>query len=90
MTRYSIIVREYGSDHDVTLMHVGSNPQAIVDGLRAKTLSIGKRRTRIPKYTSIRIVERTPMVDARRGGAMPPNKRGGASQRGNPGRGERR
>ena len=62
--RYSIIVREYGSDHDVTLVHVDSNPQAIVDGLRAKTLKIGKRRTQTPKYTSIRIVERTPMVGA--------------------------
>jgi hypothetical protein len=54
---YSIIVREYGSDHDVTLIRVGSNPQPVVDGLRAKTLTIGKRRTQIPKYTSIRIVE---------------------------------
>jgi hypothetical protein len=55
--RYSIIVREYGSDHDVTLVQVDSNPQAIVDGLRAKTLKIGKRRTQTPKYTSIRVVE---------------------------------
>jgi hypothetical protein len=59
--RYSIIVREYGSDHDVTLLHVDSNPQAIVAGLRAKTLTIGKRR-RIPKYDSVRIVEEAPMV----------------------------
>ena len=57
MAGYSIIVREYGSDHDVTLLHVGSNPQAVVDGLRAKTLTIGKRRTQTPKYTSIQVVE---------------------------------
>ena len=63
--RYSIVVREYGSDHDVALLHVDSNPQAVVDGLRAKTLTIGKRRTQTPKYTSIRIVERTPTVGAK-------------------------
>ena len=57
MAGYSIIVREYGSDHDVTLLHVGSNPQAVVDGLRAKTLTIGKRRTQTPKYTSLQVVE---------------------------------
>ena len=37
---------------------------AIVDGLRAKTLTIGKRRTQTPKYTSIQIVEMTPIVGA--------------------------
>jgi hypothetical protein len=57
MAGYSIIVREYGSDHDVTLVRVGSNPQAIVEGLRAKSLTIGKRRTQTPKYTSIQVVE---------------------------------
>ena len=75
--RYSIVVCEYGSDHDVTLVHVDSNPQAVVDGLRAKTLTIGKRR-RIPKYTSIRIVEKTAMVGTTgNGGEAPcPNTEG--------------
>lgn len=64
MTRYSIMVREYGSDHDVELMRVGSNPQAIVDGLRKKQLTIhrpitqaGKRVYKISKYTSVRIID---------------------------------
>jgi hypothetical protein len=64
MAPYSIIVREYGSDHDVALIRVGSNPQSVVDGLRAKTLTIGKRLTQIPKYTSIRVVEDTSVADA--------------------------
>jgi hypothetical protein len=64
MGRYSIIVREYGSDHDVTLMDVESNPQAIVNGLRAKKLTLhrsitepGRRVYKIPKYVSIRVVD---------------------------------
>jgi hypothetical protein len=64
MAGYSIIVREYGADHDVALVHVGSNPQAIVDGLRTKTLTIGKGR-QIPKYTSIQVVEDTPITPVR-------------------------
>lgn len=62
--RYSIMVREHGSDHDVELMQVNSNPQAIVDGLREKKLTIrrsifepGKRVVKTPKYTSIRVVD---------------------------------
>lgn len=62
--RYSIIVREHGSDHNVELMQVGSNPQAIVDGLRKKTLKIsrsifepGKRVAKIPKYSFIQIID---------------------------------
>jgi hypothetical protein len=79
-TRYSIVVREYGSDHDVTLVHVDSNAQAIVDGLRAKTLTIGKRR-RIPKYTSIRIVERTAMVGTTSNGGEAPCPNTGGKER---------
>ncbi|MBO0715931.1 MAG: hypothetical protein J2P55_01165 [Rhizobiales bacterium] len=62
--RYSIIVREYGSDHDIELMQCGSNPQAIVEGLRQKSLTIrrsifepGKRVVKIPKYISIRVID---------------------------------
>lgn len=62
--RYSIIVREHGSDHDVELMQVNSNPSAIVAGLQKKTLTIsqsifraGKRSAKIPKYTFVRVVD---------------------------------
>jgi len=62
--RYSIWVREYGADHDVELMQVNSNPQAVVQGLQAKTLTIrrsifepGKRVSKIPKYTYVRVVD---------------------------------
>jgi hypothetical protein len=64
MGRYSIIVREYGSDRDVELMEVESNPQAIVDGLRAKKLTLhrpiteaGRRVYKIPKYSIVRVVD---------------------------------
>jgi hypothetical protein len=67
MMRYSIMVREYGSDHDVELMRVDSNPQAIVEGLRNKTLTIkrsifeaGKRQVKIPKYTFIQVIDHAP------------------------------
>jgi hypothetical protein len=58
------MVREYGSDHNIELMQVNSNPQAIVDGLRKKTLTMktsiyqpGKRTVKIPKYTFIQVVD---------------------------------
>jgi hypothetical protein len=58
------MVREYGSDHNVELMQVNSNPQAIVDGLRKKTLTMktsiyqpGKRVVKIPKYSFIQVVD---------------------------------
>jgi hypothetical protein len=64
MTRYSIFVREYGSDHDVELLKVNSKPQDIVDGLKEKTLTIkrsifkkGPRVLKIQKYTNIRVVD---------------------------------
>lgn len=62
MRRYSIIVREYGSDRDVELMQVDSNPSEIVKGLREKSLTIrhsifqaGPRKSKIPKYTMIEV-----------------------------------
>jgi hypothetical protein len=62
--RFSIFVREHGSDHDVELMQLDSNPEPIVKALRAKTLSAkksifesGKRKTNIPKYSWVRIEE---------------------------------
>jgi hypothetical protein len=65
MKRYSIIVTEYGSERAVELMQVNSNPQAIVDGLRQKMLTVersildpGRRRVTIPRYTFIEVVDR--------------------------------
>lgn len=62
--RYSIWVREHGSDHDVELMQLDTNPGPIVQGLRAKTLTIkksifesGRRKSTIPKYSWVRIVD---------------------------------
>jgi hypothetical protein len=62
--RYTIVVREHGSDHDVELMQVNSNPDAIVAGLRAKTLTLkrtifqaGKRQVKIPKYSYVRVID---------------------------------
>jgi hypothetical protein len=62
MRRYSIMVREYGSDRDVELMQVDSNPGEIVKGLRAKSLTVrhsifeaGQRRSKIPRYTMIEV-----------------------------------
>ena len=65
MTRYSIMVTEYGSDHAVELVRVEANPQAIVEGLRKKKLTIKRSlydaRARpvkvIPKYRFISIVD---------------------------------
>jgi hypothetical protein len=66
--RYSIMVREHGSDHDVELLQVNSNPDAIVAGLRAKTLKLhtsifqpGKRVLKVPKYTYVRVVDHEAM-----------------------------
>lgn len=62
--RYSIWVREVGSDHDVELMQVDSNPEALKSQLYTKMLTInkslfepGKRRSRVSKYSRVWIVE---------------------------------
>lgn len=58
--RYSIMVTEYGSDREVELCQVEQNPEVIVEGAKAKSLIFnGKssRRSRMPKYTNIRIVD---------------------------------
>jgi hypothetical protein len=61
--RYSIWGREYGADHDVEIVQVNSNPQAVLDGLMQKTLTIrhsiqkGGKTSKVRKYTWLRIVE---------------------------------
>jgi hypothetical protein len=63
--RYSIWGREYGSDHDVELAQVNNNPQAVIDGLMSKMLTIsdsiypGGKKRKIRKYLWLRIVENT-------------------------------
>lgn len=62
--RWSIWVREVGSDHDVELMQLDGDPQPIVTGLRAKMLSVnksifeaGKRKTKVARYSWVRVVD---------------------------------
>jgi hypothetical protein len=59
---YSIIVREYGSDHEVELARVSSNPEKLVAALRNKRLKLytpndGRKRSKVCKYDVIRVVE---------------------------------
>lgn len=61
--RFSIWVREIGSDHDVELMQCDSNPEALVKGLHAKLLTTvkegSKKKTKVAKYSWVRVVENT-------------------------------
>ncbi|HWZ38255.1 MAG TPA: hypothetical protein VNY08_08150 [Bradyrhizobium sp.] len=54
--RYSIWVRERGSDHDVELCELGSNPEAVVAALHAKCVTLGKSR-QVKKYEAVRVVD---------------------------------
>lgn len=62
--RYSIWVREIGSDHAVELMQVDSNPEQFKSQLYTKTLTIkkslfepGKRKSKVSRYSDIWIVD---------------------------------
>jgi hypothetical protein len=59
--RYSVMVVEYGSDHEVELVQLDGDTAPVVAGLRAKTLRVGlankRRLTKIPKYTSVRVID---------------------------------
>jgi hypothetical protein len=59
--RYSIWVREIGSDHDVELMQCDSNPQPLVAALYGKRLNTTKegarKRTTMSRYVTIRVVD---------------------------------
>ena len=59
--RFSIWGREYDSAHDVEIIQVETNPQAILDGLVGKTLTIdngkAKKKSKVRKYSWLRIVE---------------------------------
>jgi hypothetical protein len=63
--RYSIWGQEYGADRDVEIVQVDSNPQAVLDGLMQKTLTIrhglfgNAKKSKVRKYEWLRIVENT-------------------------------
>jgi hypothetical protein len=64
MRRYSIMVRELGSKHEVELLQVNSNPQAIAAALETKCAlqsSMGHLRN-IKRYSSVRIVDNDEVV----------------------------
>jgi hypothetical protein len=60
--RFSIWGQEYGADHEVEIVQVESNPQAVLDGLMQKKLSVnhsvlpGGKKTKVRKYQWLRIV----------------------------------
>lgn len=61
--RYSIWGTEHGSDHEVELAQVDSNPQPVMDAYLAMTLTVKptingpKKKTKIRKFNYLRIVE---------------------------------
>lgn len=66
MRRYTIVGREYGADRDCVLAEVDNNPQPVLDGLAAKTLTIkhsifltkgGGKKTKVRKYSWLRIID---------------------------------
>jgi hypothetical protein len=70
MKRYSIYVREYGSNRDVLLAELDSNPDPIAEALRRNTLAVqlgGRRVTRTPKYSKVEIVETASLSPADEG-----------------------
>ncbi|MBR0741185.1 hypothetical protein JQ581_30060 [Bradyrhizobium liaoningense] len=62
--RWSIWVREHGSDHDVELMQLDGDPAPVVQGLHGKVLTIqksifepGKRKSKIGRYARVYVVD---------------------------------
>ena len=54
MKRFSILVVECGSDHEIELCQVDSDPRAIADAALSKTIA---GRHRLAKYSSVRVQE---------------------------------
>ena len=54
--RFSIWVREHGSDHDVELCQVENDPMPTVHALHEKRLKLGKGK-KIPQYDFVRWVD---------------------------------
>ena len=63
MKRYSIMGQMYGSDHETEIAQCDSNPQAVLDGLMQKTLTIrhsimkGGKTSKVRKYSWLRIID---------------------------------
>jgi hypothetical protein len=65
MKRFSVMVHECGADREVELCQLDGDPAPTVAGLKQKTLMVhtgkgggkARRRTKIPKYTNIRVVD---------------------------------
>ena len=62
MKRYSIMVCEYGSNHEVELCQVAENPEELVTALNNKRLKIFKdllqtKKSSIKKYSSVRVID---------------------------------
>jgi hypothetical protein len=61
--RYSIWGREHGADHDVEIVQVNANPEAMRKALGQKTLKVKPtvmgpgKASKIPKYSWLRIVD---------------------------------
>lgn len=68
MARFSIMVIEYGSDREIELCRLDGNPDQVVAGLNAKTLTVhtgnSRRRTKIRKYTKVSVVDHRDNADA--------------------------
>jgi hypothetical protein len=58
MTEFAIIVTEL-SGNKTELCRVGSNPEAVAEGARRKTILLGRSR-RIPLYRRVEVVELKP------------------------------
>jgi hypothetical protein len=52
MKRFSIMVREFGSDHDVELVQCDANPNPLAHALETK-----RGRSGCATYSSVRIVD---------------------------------
>ena len=61
MKRYSIMGIQYGSEREIELVQVDSEPEAIVAGLEEKfvlvQMGVNVRRSSIPKYSALRILD---------------------------------
>jgi hypothetical protein len=60
--RYSIWGQQHGSDHEVEILQVDSNPQAALDGLcnkmlKDKPVRKGGKANKVRQYSWLRIVE---------------------------------
>jgi hypothetical protein len=54
--RFSVWVREHGSDHDVELCQMDSNPQEAEKAAHSKLLKLGKGK-KVAKYSYVYVVD---------------------------------